>query len=346
MNTPLHVECVIDTDADKVMYGARLEQQGRLVFRFPDCSPAGNGAAVTVQIPGELFTGRFVTPATPAEEGPSIQLAAGATVFVPQQQPSQAGMPLGAKWRGCSDFRLLQRFIAVEDIDGILRERSDCGADILRVFAMKTNNTGWELNPANRPNYQDDVRRFLDSVRGRTRVYLTVFADTKFVMPTQATQKTFWDAIVTTVRPFASFVAVEFCNEFNHPTQQIEPAAFSKPAGIVSSHGSGLTDANPFEPYWDVAGYSARRDHPPDGRGFTNYDPYEFQAEFPMRVPKFAQEGMKPFEYGNDPKVAELMGRHASIGVGGFFHCDSGIDSRAFSADERACAEAFFRGLR
>jgi hypothetical protein len=259
----------------------------------------------------------------------------------PAPTPATGFFPL----KGCSDFRLFQRFLAGDDIEPVLAQRLACGASILRVFGMKANNTGWELNPAGRPDHAGDLRRFLDALRGRVQVYFTVFADTAALMPQPAVQQAFWAQVVETLRPYASFVIVELCNEFSHPTQRIDPRAFAKPDGLLSSRGSGQTDEDPASPYWDVAGYSARRNVPPDARGFTNYNPYEFQAEYPMRVPKFAQEGLKPEDYRGDPAIARAMGAHAALGVGGFFHSNGGIDSRLFNDPERVCATHFFQGV-
>lgn len=247
--------------------------------------------------------------------------------------------------KGCSDFRLLQRQMAGEDIQPILDQRKAVGANILRVFGMKQNNTGWDLIPQLRADFAGDLRRFFDTVRDQARIYFTVFADTAGLMANQQTQLAHWARVVDVVRPYAAFVIVELCNEFSHKTQRIDPRAFPKPDGLTCSRGSGQTDEDPASPYWDLAGYSARRNVPPDARGITNYSPLEFQAEYPMRVPKFAQEGMKPEDYGGNPDVAYLMGRHAGMGIGGFFHSNSGIDSRLFSDQELICCRRFMSGL-
>ena len=99
---------------------------------------------------------------------------------------------------------------------------------------------------------------------------------------------------------------------------------------------------NPAEPRWNYAAYHARRD---GARGFTNYNPYGFQAVYPQPVPLIPDEGAKPGDYGGDSQFANLMGRHAAIGWGGTFHSQEGVESRPFSPTTLSCAIAFFRGL-
>lgn len=251
--------------------------------------------------------------------------------------------PAGVWWRGLSDFRLAQAQMAGEAIADRLAERWDLGASLIRVFGMKANNTGWDLLPQLRADYWGDLRRFFDTVSptGLT-VEWTCFADTRSVMPDQAHQLDFWGKTIETLRPYASFVRLELCNEWNHPTQQINPGVFPRPSGITASHGSGLTDADPVGPRWDYATYHARRD---GAKGFTNYDPYEFQSLYPQPCPLIPDEGAKPTDYGFDTAYAGLMGAHARVGWGGTFHWGGGVNSESMDEPTKACARAFFAAL-
>ena len=53
---------MIDTDVNGPNYGGRVEEDGRLIFRFPDCAPEGQGGSVRVHAKGTEWAGRFVTP--------------------------------------------------------------------------------------------------------------------------------------------------------------------------------------------------------------------------------------------------------------------------------------------
>jgi hypothetical protein len=247
------------------------------------------------------------------------------------------------KWKGTTDFRLLQRFLAGEDISVILEERKAAGANLVRVLPMKTNNTGWELDPR---SYQAiDLAAFFEVVRlHHMYVHLTVFADTRFVMQDRDEQKRFW-AMCVAQAGAVDHVFLDLLNEENHPTQRIQKTDFERPTnGVLTSHGSGLTDTHPVEPFWDFTTFHARRS-PFDARCFTSYDPFEFEAEWPKRCPMIGEESVKPENYGYDVRWAEMMGRHAGIGAGGTFHWGGGVSSNQWTDQERACAEAFFRGI-
>jgi len=247
-------------------------------------------------------------------------------------------------WKGATDFRLLERFIHGEDINPILDQRKSCGANILRVVAMKANNTGWELNPLSTPGYWDKVREFFKKVHSKgLKVEFTVFCDTRSLMPSTADQQRFWGEAISIAQEF-DHVLLELINEMGHPTQYLDPNDFSRPGGgLLASHGSGLTDAPPVHPLWDFGTYHARRDPPPDTRGFTNYDAYEFQAEYPKPCPFIPDEGMKPASFGYDPTVSALMGAHASMHSGGTFHTD--INSDLWDESTETCARVFFASI-
>jgi hypothetical protein len=258
-----------------------------------------------------------------------------------EQDP--APQPQSTKWKGFSDFRLAQAQMAGEDISDRLQQRLELGANLVRVFGMKANNTGWDLIPSGRADYFGDVRRFLETaIQAGLAVEWTVFADTREIMPQTGDQLKFWEETCQTLEPYAEHVVVELVNEWNHPTQKIDPSKFMKPAGVRSSHGSGQTDQDPVWPRWDFACYHARRD---GARGFTNYDPYEFQAVYPQPCPLIPDEGAKPENYAFDPVYAELMGRHAGVGWGGTFHSSQGVNSQLLPEAEARCARAFFNGI-
>src|SRR5919197_5628474 len=89
-----------------------------------------NGKLVTAENAGNepLIANRDAIG--PWETFEEIVVDSGAPEPAPEPSPPQP-VPLGAKWRGSSDFRLLQRFLTDEDIDGVLQERLDAGAKIL-----------------------------------------------------------------------------------------------------------------------------------------------------------------------------------------------------------------------
>jgi len=60
----------------------------------------------------------------------------------------------------------------------------------------------------------------------------------------------------------------------------------------------------------------------------------------------FADE-FDPGRRANDPLAAYRLGADSALwGAGGVFHSDSGTASAIFTPTQRACAEAFLRGVR
>jgi hypothetical protein len=173
---------------------------------------------------------------------------------------------------------------------------------------------------------------------------VTVFADTATMLRGPDSQLAYWAAVcgVAETRPWA---LLQLCNEWNHPTQRIDPQAFRRPSASLACHGSGLTDADPVAPRWDFACYHARRDALPDARGITNYCCYEFQARYPQLCPLIPAEGLKPGDYSWRPEVAALMGAHAGLGAGGIFHTSEGVNGELWDDRTRRCAEAFFGAM-
>jgi hypothetical protein len=95
-------------------------------------------------------------------------------------------------------------------------------------------------------------------------------------------------------------------------------------------------------PFWDYATYHARRE--PDGRGFTNYDPYEFERDYPKPCPFICDEGIKPENYGFNLDYAHKIGYHAAACAGGTFHWSGGVNSEPLTGPYFDCARAFFEG--
>jgi len=248
-----------------------LSEPGRVIFRVHTnkygwqfhVQWAGNVASSILPMKDGSYEGSLLTPPLPTlaydstVPGPSGRLRIEGESFV---------NPDGTRWywKGATDFRLLKRFIDGEDILPLLKQRVATGANIVRVVAMKFDNTGWELNPLSTPSYWDKVREFFKLLAAENlKCEFTVFCDTRHMMPNQGDQLRFWNEAISIAQEF-DHVLLELINEIGHPTQTLDPQAFHRPGGgLLTSHGSGLTDKPPVHPLWDFATYHARRDPPP-----------------------------------------------------------------------------------
>lgn len=317
----------------------------------------GVGASLSVDALGYSGTARrVIIPAGGGELQKPTEQGGGSAGPI-DLQPSHGDMRLhvdgeyfyranGSRWtwKGSTDLYLAARLDAGEDIRPILDQRQNAGANLVRSLAQ----IDWAWLPfwgLMRPTYWESVHRYFSLLQSRGLwCEWTVLAGTRGLMPLHDQQVAFWEE---TKRVAAAYPAVllELCNEWNHSSQTIDPAGFVRPTANLASHGSGLTDAPPVQPEWDFATYHARRDVPPDGRGFTNYDCFEFQARWPRGNPAIPDEGIKPDAYGFNTAWARMMGKHAGINAGGTFHCGAGVDSVLWAPDVESCARAFYEGV-
>jgi hypothetical protein len=245
--------------------------------------------------------------------------------------------------RGATEFRLTEVLLTGGDIQPILQDRRDAGCNWLRILGLKKNNTGWSLSHRT-PGYWQAVRdTFAQTAAAGFAVEWVVFADTLAMMPDPGEQQDHYAQTCEVARAYPH-VLLELVNEAGHATQKIDPQRFSRPSGVLASHGSGLSDVQPVKPLWDYATYHARRSGS-IGKMLSNYSPYVFQDTFPTPCPYVPEESIKPQQYGHDTRVAECMGEHARCGAGGTFHGDWWNEPRLFTDGERACAISFYAAL-
>lgn len=245
--------------------------------------------------------------------------------------------------KGSTDFRIPEQAMTGGPFEAVLDDRIACGANWFRLLSMKKNNTGFRLDPRD-PRHPGMMRRVFDAL-GKRNCYgqWCVFADTGEMMPHPNEQQDYWASQQEILKPYATFALIEFCNEASHGSQKITPAAFQKPEGFLSSHGSETADKHPVRPLWDWSGYSARRSGV-TGKVISNYAQLTAFETWPP-VCYIPQETIKPENYGHDPTVAATLGKYARAGTGGVFHHSAWLESRPFNQAERACAIAFYEAL-
>ncbi len=267
----------------------------------------------------------------------------------------------GQPWTqiGCSDFRLLQRFLAGEAIDPILEERATAGFNQLRVFLMC--DLMFHLYPQEHPDYIPKLIAFLDRLAAhQLRAELTVLVDVTRVMPSLAAQQAFFAQVVAGVRGRPD-VMVELVNENDQTINATAAATFARPEGVIVSRGSNGADAPPVGCSWIIengAIAGPRIDVPP--WDYVTQHPSR-PADWPRRVghntmewadathaPATANETCRP-DQGRGPIPSDFFDAAANAALlcaGATFHSDAGKASRLFTPAERACAEAWSAGAR
>jgi hypothetical protein len=257
----------------------------------------------------------------------------------------------GARWfaKGMTEFLLYMRFLNGEDIRPVLAECQALGCNIVRVFGMVT----WgPLLPRDHPDYYDRIPAFLDLLAEyRLRCYWTVFCDTQIVMPNQNEQWTHFHRVCQGLNQRPNAV-LELVNENDANQNRVDLNAFTKPAGLLSCHGSHGGDVPPPLPAWDVSDMHATRSYP--------------KAIIDMQVLQLrdGEAGWYPGTHGpiwhgepqgfgevegrrwNSPqRAAEMAGTARGTAAGVFYHCDDGIQAHPLGPVQKRCAEAFFGAL-
>lgn len=252
----------------------------------------------------------------------------------------------GTRWlvKGSTELQLAARIARGEDVRPVLHQRKDAGANLVRVLGM---HEGAGFLPSMTEAYASVVRQTIETAASFDLVTLwCVFTGAKQMMPSQSQQLEFWQYAQDLVRPYADHLLIDLGNEMNHSEWGgVDPSAFPKPQGLLSSRGSFLTDEQPPAPWWDFVVYHARRDFP-SPKGATNYSPYVYYdiGEWPY-VPMFAEEGIKPHNYGFDHNWVRLMAQYAKAGCGALFHTEHGVYSQSWPPEVEACARVFYGEL-
>ncbi len=277
--------------------------------------------------------------------------------FVGQQPFDEAGHPW--QWGGCTDFSLLLRSIRGESLDALLTDRVAAGCRVLRVLGMMEHIA--RLHPQDVPDYLAQVVTLVRALAARgLRIEFVVFADAQLVMPDLLAQQTHLAQVVGVLQDQWNAL-LELCNECEK--NGVDPARFQRPPPpLAAAHGSPLGEGLPILPAWSYAPIhgSRKADWPRDAKGsqdvrdgwrcipddagcvpFPGTHVYVVQDE-PMGFADVDQPGRRSANCDD----AAFFGAAAALFGGATFHSDNGIQSEIFSATQRACAVAFFQGLR
>lgn len=361
----LHLDSV-----DAILY-TTTTSEGRATFIIPR-TRLFNGGNMSVAIPGyEIRLARVIMPPDEyngirVENDASMrEVTVGAAYAVMDQEfivqvekPAILLLPLrpngnvmetndGRPWTGvgCTDFRLLARYIAGEDIRPILNQRLTLGFNELRVFLMC--HGMFHLYPQEIPNYQAKLADFLALVATYgLRLELTVFVDATQVMPNTSQRDQFFSDVCYTVRALPH-VKLELVNEVDQSINVIDTDRFMRPSGIVCCHGSkGVVDAavTPVcvTPVWTYGVLHPKRDAEWPRYGHN----IDEDVWIHLHVPGFINESCRP-DQGRGPVLNDFFDAAANIalmGAGGTFHSNQGKDSVLFSSPELDCAKEWIRG--
>jgi hypothetical protein len=147
----------------------------------------------------------------------------------------------GRPWTAiqCSDFNLFARFQSGQKVNPLLAQRADVGFNLLRVWTLyNIPNIGYLLDP----DY-DAMPEFL-------RLCAEYGLRVEFTAYTSTERPDHWNNLCAAVRDEPNVLA-ELGNELDLPVNRIDMSRYTKPYGVLSSHGSASSQTvPPWEP-WD-----------------------------------------------------------------------------------------------
>lgn len=258
----------------------------------------------------------------------------------------------GERWSAIesSDFALFANYLHGEDIAPVIQQRKDIGFNLLRVFGMCTqapDGTMFDLIPSQEPTYFEKLPAFLQLLRASgMRIEFTVFAGARFAMPDPAEQDAFYARIVPILREFDDITLLELVNENDQSSNRIDTDRFSKPDGLLSSHGSNGSQALPVRPWWDYE--TSHWNDASEGQRKASHNSMEYSdgtADFPgSHVPVLANETTR-----SDKGLTEALAYDTAEGCtllcsGSCFHSPEGKQSRLFGEASERLARAWVRG--
>lgn len=230
----------------------------------------------------------------------------------------------------CSDFNLLARFAAGEDIRPILKQRAAVGFNMLRVWTlMHLSQFGiGDLDPCP----YDRLKAFA-ALAGQHGLYV------EFTAYTSTFDTAHWGRLGAAVQGCTN-VILELVNENDQHANTIDTNAYAPIAGVLCSHGSNGSQAPPVSPFWQYT-------------TFHTNDASEWQRKVghnAMEIwngPTLSNENTRyPDKVSSFAYAYDAAAGAALLCAGSCFHSVSGKRSTLWEGHELVCAQAWADGAK
>lgn len=240
-----------------------------------------------------------------------------------------------------SDFNLLGRFVAGENIEPILEQRATTGFNTLRVFTAYDIAGIGVLKPS--PQLYTLLVNFLH-LCAQYGLYVELVAFTgpyQTVFLNDAAKVDHWESLITACTGETN-VFLERANELdNSPNTNIPLNQLRWPSGILCSAGSNSADHAPVLPVWDYASY-----HSNDLNEWwrkTGHNSME-QADLHY-VPVTGNENTRfPDKDSNSNHAYDAALAAALLCAGSCYHSVRGKTSELWADQELVCAIGWVAG--
>jgi len=253
---------------------------------------------------------------------------------------------------GASDFNLLGRYWAGEDIEPVLNQRHDLGFNVLRVwtaFDVCANGIGCQqighLTPTGSMYAAIPAFAKYLAKHGLWVEFTAFTGPYGSTLPNDDAKVAHWEAMISAVDGLTN-VMLEMVNEYDHPANNDIPFnRLRRPQdSILSSHGSGTQDAMPPQPFWRYVTY-----HPGGGGEWqrkVGHNAWEDVSSW-SGLPTVSNEITRsPDSDGNSNHFYDAAAGAALMNAGATFHSVHGKNSTLFEGAELNNAQAFVAGVR
>lgn len=153
----------------------------------------------------------------------------------------------------CSDFNLLARWIqeGPDAVEPVLQQRASLGFNLLRVWTfMQLSQYGiGDLNPH---NYPDFYSRIVPEFAGHCASHGLYIEFTAYTGSPGREDRSHWTNLGAAAQQCTN-VILELVNENDQAGNALDANAFSPIPGILCSHGSNGSQAQPVQPFWNYA---------------------------------------------------------------------------------------------
>lgn len=274
---------------------------------------------------------------------------------------------------GLDAYRLLDHFIHGRNIEPFLDQFTGAVAaarvsapwllPVLRVFTMAYQDPeGHGIMTLRPSDYSyDSVRALADFAYDRWgfTILWNVLADNEYLGLSDVAchqHAQHMAAALSGVR--ADFSLYALVNEADHLGTRIDPGRYPEPPAVLSSRGSMSSGVHPYRPGWKFNLLHAERGgvrgslsagtaaYAVQGYPGNPGDPGDREHPTLVEETEGAADQPKPGSRRSNPDYFYRTGfLSAAFGAGGFFHSDCGIQAIPFTAQQQACAEAYFVGM-
>jgi hypothetical protein len=314
----------------------------------------GSGNVTTL---GQFGPGRYLVSVSAAGYLPVVDLpvelcaATSVNVVLTRKPPDIAPLPrlvtrgqffgleTGRRFTAiqASDFNLLARFLANEDIEPVLKQRADAGFNMLRVWTlMKLDGIGTLLSP----DYSRIPAFLLLCAKHGLYVEFTAYTST-------FDDGTHWRKLVESVAGQTG-VLLELVNENDQPANTIDTNAYARPVGVLASHGSNGSEAWPVEPYWDYVTFHTNGAFEEQRKIAHNGWEIWSGATLVNETSRYPEVGMwrRDDPARNLALAYDAAAGAALLAAGSCFHSVLGKTSQVWDAPTLAVAKAWAAGAR